>query len=72
LEFQSSRGNFDVQGYTIAMLDNRGNFGKTLADIGPEQFPPGVAGTGCDARENSTVLQGTVLLNGRKVVEVNP
>ncbi len=72
LEFQSSRGDFDVQGYTIAMLDNRGNFGKTLADIGPRTVSARVAGTGSDARENSTVLQGTVLLNARKVVDVNP
>jgi|ERR1044071_340530 hypothetical protein len=71
LEFQSSRGSFDVQGYTIAMLDNRGNPGKILADIGPRTISARVAGTGCDAKENSTVLQGTVLVNGRKVVDVS-
>ena len=72
LEFESSRGSFDVQGYTIAMLDNRGNPGKTLAEIGPRTVSARVAGTGCDTKENSTVLQGTILLNGRKVVEVSP
>jgi len=72
LAFQSTQGSFDVQGYTTAMLDNRGTLGKLLADVCPSTVSAKVAGIVYDANNNTAVVQGTVLLNGRKVTEANP
>jgi len=69
--FQSSRGSFDVQGYTTAALDNRGNPGEKLPDTCPTTASSKVTGTGSDADGNSVVLQGTISASGRKVVKVN-
>jgi len=72
LEFQSSRGDFDskARDCNAEIVEI---FGKDVADIVPEKVSARVAGKGCDAeREQQTVLQGTVLLNGRKGSRVNP
>jgi len=71
LAFQSSTGSFDIQGYTTSLLDNRGNLGAKLPDTCPMTVSARVSGTGSDAYANSTVLQGTVLLSGRKIVDVH-
>jgi hypothetical protein len=69
--FQTSQASFDVQGYTTATLDNRGNLNQTLADLCPTTLSSKVIGTGSDAEGNSIVLQGTVTANGRKIVNAN-
>src|SRR5437868_1870212 len=59
-EFQSSKGSFDVQGYTAASLDNRGNQTEKLPDIYPTTASSKVMGTGSDADGNAIVLQGII------------
>jgi hypothetical protein len=68
---QTSQLGFDVQGYTTSTLDNRGNLNQTLADLCPTIASSKVIGTGSDAEGNSTVLQGTITANGRKIVNAN-
>ena len=67
--FNSSKGNFDVLGYTTANSNNRGIGVDLLADAAPVTAVAKVSGTGFDADENFAVLQGTILLSSRKVVE---
>src|SRR5438874_4400306 len=71
LEFQSSGASFDVQGYTTTVLDNHGNHGAKLADTCPVTVSARVTGTGADSAGDSAVLQGTVMLSGRKIVEIH-
>jgi len=68
--FQSSQGSFDVQGYTTATLDNRGNPGEKLPDTCPATASSKVTGTGSDVDGDPVVLQGTISVSGRKVVKV--
>lgn len=68
---QTSQLSFDVQGYTSTALDNRGNLGQKLADTCPATASSKVVGTGSDSDGNSTVLQGTITVNGRKIVNAN-
>jgi len=71
VEFQSSVGSFDVQGFTTAVLDNRGNLGANLVDTCPITVSSRVNGTGSDVAGNSTVLQGSIILSGRKILDVH-
>ncbi len=68
--FNSSKGSFDVAGYTTISANNHGNGLDLLADTAPMTEVAKVAGTGFDADQNYCVLQGTILLSGRKVTEL--
>jgi len=69
--FTSDEGSFDVQGYTTASSNNRGNSGDLLADTAPASGSAKVSGTGTDAGGNPAVVQGTITLGGRKVVNAD-
>lgn len=68
--FSSSKGSFDVSGYATASSNNRGLGADLLADAAPVSVVAKVSGTGADAEQNFAVLQGTIQLSGRKVVQL--
>ena len=65
--FASSKGGFDVQGYTTGNLTNKGKKKNGLSGTVPKSASSKVSGNGTDDHGNAAVLQGTISFGGSKV-----